>query len=447
MATFASILLLIGLLVDLVQIPDAFWGLYDFRLWQLILGILVAMTLLSGRLHISKVDIYIVCILTAHTFLIFLVSDSPFVSILVQLCALLVLFFCLRAAIRTMIGARVLDVYLLAAVVLAVSMFGEFTLAAVLPEFADNTIYQALERHPGPYGFVRAHGLMMEPSQASLILPPATFLALMSRRYLLVWMFILAIVISFSALTYMGLAAALTVYVYLTQKVRALWIAGVGIAILPLAYLVDPVWERIVLAMRLPEYVVMTAADARTIQQDLMGSLGSLVLAVRVAIVDFGSNFYLGAGLGNFSAGAEHVVGGFSSSAVRDLSESTALFTKVNSGGGLLIRILGEFGVLGALAIIFFVLRVAASLSDARNLVISDLRFRADWRVQMIGLFAIVFFPYLVRKDIYLSIYLLVPFAAWTLAVMGIRPAARKGRRRPVISKPQAGQGFAPLRG
>src|SRR3546814_3435733 len=53
--------------------------------------------------------------------------------------------------------------YLLAALVVAISIILESVIAFTLPGLADATIYQVLRKDLGPLGMVRAHGLMMEP--------------------------------------------------------------------------------------------------------------------------------------------------------------------------------------------------------------------------------------------------------------------------------------------
>src|SRR3546814_19001482 len=69
--------------------------------------------------------------------------------------------------------------YLFAALVVAISIILESVIAFTLPGLADATIYQVLRKDLGPLGMVRAHGLMMEPYEVGLILPPAIYVPLL----------------------------------------------------------------------------------------------------------------------------------------------------------------------------------------------------------------------------------------------------------------------------
>src|SRR3546814_12095531 len=78
------------------------------------------------------------------------------------------------------------------------------------------------------------------------------------------------------------------------------------------------------------QHLAGTHLNALELQDELTGSGGSLVVALRVMAIELRDSWFLGTGFGNFGYGADSVLSGFSDEAIREMSKTTVLFLKAD---------------------------------------------------------------------------------------------------------------------
>src|SRR3546814_19412026 len=101
--------------------------------------------------------------------------------------------------------------------------------------------------------------------------------------------------------------------------------------------------------------------------------------------IDLRDSWFLGTGFGNFGYGADSVLSGFSDEAFREMSKTTVLFLKASTGGGLAVRIIGEFGIFGIIALHALVLMTSRMMRVPRKRFSQRPSLRFDSTVQEIG--------------------------------------------------------------
>src|SRR3546814_14068681 len=83
------------------------------------------------------------------------------------------------------------------------------------------------------------------PSEVALILPPAIYVALLQRRNRLAAVLVLASLLSYSALTFVGLIATLVCFIWTIRGFRPLHVAAVLVVMAGARYMVEPIRDRV----------------------------------------------------------------------------------------------------------------------------------------------------------------------------------------------------------
>src|SRR3546814_12163210 len=73
------------------------------------------------------------------------------------------------------------------------------------------------------------------------------------------------------------------------------------------SYMVEPIRDRVQWVILAPQYLAGTHLNAWELQDELTGTVGSLVVALRVMAIDLRDSWFLGTGFGNFGYGADSV--------------------------------------------------------------------------------------------------------------------------------------------
>lgn len=427
-----SLILMAALLSDLFQAQGVLLS-HDVRLWQGFILAAGAMLAMAGRLVFPKIAVSIIALITLHSMVIVLIIGGAPYFMLVQIALILALIVVMYSALRQGVGERVVWIYMTCGIIVAWSVIVEQLLNIAVPSFAGKTIYALLKKWPGPGGLVRAHGIMMEPSQVALIVPPALFLALMSGRR---WVAILLGVsgaLTLSGLTYIGMLIASAIYVVTRRKGQVATLSVAAVLAALAIFLVEPIRDRVEATLKVPAVMDFSGAiDPRLVHQELGGSVGSVALAARVSWQGFQANSLMGLGIGNMRMAGEQFLRTLSPGDVRGLSESTSLLVKVDTGGSLILRIMAEFGVFGLIGVLYGIFRTGTALRRIRALCSRSPSWIADTRTQIIGMAIVVIWTYMIRKDGYVNIYLLFPLMSWAWASSGLRSAAKPVMERDV---------------
>src|SRR3546814_14962046 len=94
----------------------------------------------------------------------------------------------------------------------------------------------------------------MEPSEVALIVPPAIYVALLQRRNRLAAVLVLASLLSYSALTFVGPIATLACFIWPIRGFRPLHVAAVLVVMAGAGYMVEPTRDRVHWVFLSPPY-------------------------------------------------------------------------------------------------------------------------------------------------------------------------------------------------
>lgn len=434
-----GVLLLGAVLADQFQVHGVLHS-HDLRLWQLLVAVLGVLLAYRDRLVLPRAVVAVTALVVAHSVAVVVIGGVFKWFMAVQIVLVSGCLLVLYSALKVLPPGRLPEIYVLGAKFVAWSIVLEQSLHVVTPALAESTVYSFMGKWDGPLGLVRAHGLMMEPSQVALVLPPAIFVCLVKGQTRTALFLFLSAYLTFSGLTYIGMLAAVVIYLVISRGVR--WqMAVMGALVVVLAVAAPPVKERVVATGRAVALIRdQQSFHGPTYFEALRGSVGSVAVATLVSVSAFARNHMLGTGMGQLGTEGERWLDSVRSEHTASLMKNTKLFAKTDTGGSLALRVLGEFGVVGLIAIGLGMVLWFRSLRRLRRIVQFDRNWRADWRLQAIGLFLVLVIPYVVRKDGYLNVYLLLPLMGWLLAV---RDLGRVGVR---TTSPQPAAPRSPTR-
>ena len=430
-----GVLLLCALLSDQFQAHGVL-NSHDLRLWQFFVAVLGLLLFSWGRLLVPRAVVAATLLVSLHSVAVVLIGGVFKWFMAVQIALVAGSFLVFYSALKALPVSRLPEIYLWGARLVAWSIVCEQLLHVVAPALAESTLYAVMGKWDGPLGLVRAHGLMMEPSQVALVLPPAIFVCLVQRRLQTALFLVLSTYLTFSGLTYIGLLAVALVYLLIAQGIRwQMVVAGALVAALAVA--APPVKERVVATGKAAALIADGQSfDGQAYFEALRGSVGSVAVATLVSASAFSRNHMLGTGIGLLGTEGERWLESVRSEDTASLLKDTKLFAKIDTGGSLVLRVLGEFGVLGVVIGILGLCLGISSVRRLRRIVRFDRNWRTDWRLQVVGLFLVLLIPYLVRKDGYLNVYLLLPLAGWFLAARGLGVIGSRRTFRAMAASP-----------
>lgn len=372
-----------------------FWGVlsgFDLRFWHLLLVVNAILLLFKGVMVIPRFVAFLAILLLAHSIFVFAFTGHLGIFTALQL-ILFVSTIILSYSFVKYIGLeRCIIAFRLSAIIVSLSII------------AENLIYiisGALIYHTEIVGpFVKARGILTEPSQAALWISPALLITLIQKRKMTSILLLTAIFLSFSSLALIAMLFSILLYAtfYAKRNNKKLVIAKF---ILPVSILAS-------LAFALPTFqdrinssilsIDIIASEKKEIgeYQSLGASVATLALNFEVATESLSDTYGLGVGFGNFRLAFERYA-----STITNIDSVEGLFYNQTSGGNLLIRSLAELGLLGPLIIIFSSIYLYRNYSKSSDL--AKFNYQEEIVSLTLGVVLIYLAAFAIRKDMWFS--------------------------------------------
>ncbi|KFI22826.1 hypothetical protein [Nitrosococcus oceani] len=404
---------IVVLVVDFAQLHGIAGG-HDLRLWQLIVLFMGLLLLLKKRLVLDSKLLVFIFILLVHTVITFFVFGVNWFS-LIQVGLVGGLAVVCFSLARTVTPDGFIKAYYKAALIISWSVLLEQLLYQLWPGIGDTVIYDYMPLYDEMGFMIRAHGLMMEPSQLALVIPPALYLSLEQKSKKGILLFSAALVSSMSMLAFIGAIVALFIYFSRERKIgfRSLAVfLGALIVGLSIVIVSDPVKDRIAAISKAASYISKDMPMVKELHRELGGTVGALMVNFRAALMALIETGGLGVGLGKFGVAFDEYVyweWGITKQEVKE--KYNILFHNVETSGSIFLRSVAELGVLGILLWILTALWMSKIIAFIWKRDMPD-GGDSGIRRKAIAMAFIIMIPYILRKDGYFNIYLLFPLMA-----------------------------------
>ena len=360
----------------------------------------------NGALRISKTFLWLIFFMGAISLLSSEGRHDLITAMLVQIAGIIPFALLAYHVARNLTLKQAARAYLTIARIIAVSiLFEQLVFIAAGYEVLD-LVFLPLGGVSVNYvvnGILRASGVLYEPSQVGLLLPPALYLAIkLGDRKSMGWI-IAGIIGSFSGLAFAGTAIVVFLaYFSLRHFARFVPFILLFVAVASVSNVVQDRFEKITSIV--VQESMSDELDTNEINA-LQGSVGGLFVNALVMVQGLRDSPLIGHGLGSFAVLFPEYLG----STIQDSSSLEMLYP--GQGKSLLIRILFEYGLLGISLFVFFFSRRWLSLF--RNMhTLADGNLRLYWAVTSIVFFIIS----MIRKDAYVSFYIWFFFAIFVVA-------------------------------
>lgn len=392
-----SAILFCAFILNGVNAVGAIWS-FDFRMWQVSLFVIFLVLLSDKSVFFPKKILAVFVLIVLHSIAVTVVNGVlPWFTI-VQIILVFSTLTILYSLVRSIGIDRVLDIYFKAACLLAVSVF--------LEEFS-YLFFAYNIRHAGFVGpFIRASGLLTEPSQLAVLVAPAILYGLIYNFRVLVFLLVISVIISFSSLAYVAVLVTFFLYfIFLEGGGRRSWVKRIVLSlsfVIMLAGVISSpnVQKRLgqlSLACNLLGNKNATLAE----YQKAAGTASTLIFNTNIALMSIENTYGLGVGFGSFRVAFNKYSGD-----LIDLDGIGGPFYNRSSGGNLLIRSLAETGVIGVSALLLLLLLVSVRY---KKITSEDLPFCLKQRLCISsGTFLIVLVVFLLRKDMWFGFYLML---------------------------------------
>lgn len=384
-------IILLAELTERVTFPGVLFG-FDLRFWYLLLLAGVIILLISNRIYLPIELKYLTLYLIMHSALVFLVVGKLGFFTYLQIMLFLTTTLILYSLIRYIGLIQALKVFELGAIILSMFIIFENIAHALygINFYATELI--------GP--FVKARGILREPSEAAILISPAILCTLIWKEKLKTIVLVAGVVFSFSALAMISMIAAFGLYMvfsfkrghYISSFFFAVLILGASILVI---LLIPTFQSRVDSALLAPDVVASSDADIND-YKNLNGSVATLVLNSQVATLSLLSTYGFGVGFGNYRSAFND----FAPSII-DIGSIEGLFYNRNSGGSLLVRSIAEMGFWGPSLFIIF-----AIWAYRRFVLCSKLANYSKYIVPNVvawGIGLTVMLTFMIRKDMWFS--------------------------------------------
>lgn len=399
-------------LTDSMNWLGVFFGL-DFRLGYLLVGLGITFMCLSGNLVIPKRFIWFLLCVAVWSVLAGRGRADILAATLIQLTGILP-FAIVAYIITTGLSLhQASTAYLGAAKIVAYSILFEQSIFLVGGYGAVNLLFFPLGGVSESYvvdGVLRAAGILYEPSQVGLLLPPALYMATRLKDWRSVAWVCMGIFGSFSGLGFVGTVIAVLMANVSIRK----FLQGLPLLLLLFSmFFISPAVQDRVNNVT----VVLAQDDIRESDSNQLnsmgGSVGGLVVNFLVLQVGLSDAPLAGHGLGSFAV----MFNEYLKIAFEDGGDLSVLYP--GQGKSLLIRLLFEFGVVGVALFLFYFYKKWAKIYKNKDSIV-DGELRLTWAITSM----IFFLIYMIRKDTYVSFYI------WFFFFIFV--AATKYKTRPV---------------
>ena len=371
-------------------------GGMDFRVGYMLAGLAILFWAAYGRLFISKRFVYLLVCVLGISVVASKGRGDILVASLIQVVGLF--FFALVAynLVKRLDLQRASYLYLTASKIVAVSILFEQLIFLIGGYELVNLLFLPFGGRSISYvtdgGILRASGILYEPSQAGLLLPPALYLALRQRDQKSATLASLGILGSFSGLAFVG--ATISVLFYNISLKKVLKALPIILIISPVFFISSVIQDRLDKVSTVLTGDLLGEDDPNQINS-LQGSIGGMYVNTIVLMKGLDESPVIGHGIGSFAILFNEYLG----SAFQMADDLTVLYP--GQGKSLLIRVLFEFGLLGLLILLAFFFRHWLYVLKNR-LQLKNGELRLSWVVTVIVFFLI----YMIRKETYVSFYI-----------------------------------------
>lgn len=365
---------------------------FDLRTWHILLLVSTMIVVMKGKLAIPIEIKYIFSFLVLHSLFVFLVVGELGLFTLVQIVLFTLTTTSLYSLVRYNGITQTLKAYQLAGIFLSVFIIIESLLYVLFGIFIYNTALV------GP--FIKARGILSEPSQAAVLIAPAILSTLVWKQRVRTGLLLMGVILSFSSLALIAMISSFVIYaifIFTRNRYKFSVIPAILIAIpFILIFSAIPTVQSRLEGSILSADIIASGSGDTGDYQALGGSVATLALNSQVAAESLFNTYGLGVGFGNFRLAFEKY-----GSKIVDINSVEGVFYNQTGGGSLLIRSVAELGILGPI-----IMLVIAIWIYRQFIFYSKLSLQSTWshnNLIALGMGLITLIAFLIRKDMWFS--------------------------------------------
>lgn len=385
---------------------------YDLRIWQGILLMMGLLLLSLEKIVSPSVLGLLASTIVAHLAVSAAIQGRLFGQSVVQLTAFVVGSVLVYSYIRYIGIAGVLRIYYISAIIISLSLLAEELVFLTYPTALSP--YYDFFRFAGQIGpFVRATGLLGEPSQAGILVTPALYLCLVRRKYWALALILGATVFTFSTLAFLAALIIAAIFVLTTGLARQkIWLLVISLTLISSVFLLPTFQARITPITSAPSVLLQGDTELEDFLP-LGASFATLAMNSLVAFHAMRDTYLVGSGFGSFQDAYRRY-----SPLIADVDSIIGFFYNKIGGGSLLLRIATETGVLGLALVGFGFMNGFKALLLGKRVSGSVPGSSGGLYLQGLSLGLIILLTYLIRKDQYFNFNFLV--ALWTSYICAV---------------------------
>jgi len=369
-------------------------GDVDFRLSYVVLAAGLLFTFRNGKFFVSEKYVLV------FSFLFFISLPGMFQNsqiwkgVALQLLGSIPFAYLTFYIVRHEGLERIYDIYLFVAKLVVVSVFLEQALYFIggIDLVEKLWIFTSTNYDAGLY--YRASGILYEPSQVGLILPPAIYLAIRSGNYKLALFILAGVILSFSSLGFIG---ALVSLVFSEKRLfKAIPVIIVAMALVVSAvFLVPTTKDKLDKGYDLFFASDISDTNSRKELENMGGTVATLVVNGNITYAGLMDAPVFGHGVGSFRI----LYNDYLFKLYGDAGDLIALKNR-EGGASLFFRILFEIGLLGGFVVfVIFFKKLVVLKSKMKDYVDGVTRYNLSIAA------SIFFIECLIRKDMIVSFY------------------------------------------
>lgn len=371
---------------------EHFLWVFDFRGWYL--GWILSIPFLARYLRLYGSILLFVLALTIPSAIAFAAGSYTSSKSIFTLAFFLFLLVYAKTLVKVVGHEAIISVYAKLGVVHAIFLILNETIY-----LASHSLSFAVFGETESMSLVtRATGLFLEPSEAALYLVPALVYYFIKRHYALFSVIFVAMIATFSSLTYIALVLSLLLAMYL----RRASLANLSLSILLVFFIFAAATTSPQIVARVD--TIFNVVDAWDLDFNSYNSSIATVLMNSLVAKDslFGSNF-VGIGFGNFEYAFNRYAGDYFPAGY----DGEGLFWNRNTGGSLFIRVAAELGGVGIAILVYVLYRLLKAYHAVRRSSIDKLAHGVGQQVYIISSI-VIFVICLLRKDSLTNVHLFI---------------------------------------
>lgn len=369
-------------------------GELDFRLSYIVLALGILLSLFRTNILTPKIYVYVFAFLLLVSLPGLIQHPQTWRGLISQLVGSIPFAYLAYIIVQREGLENIYVNYLFIAKFIVASVFVEQSLYLVggIDLIKEIWIFTIANYDVGSY--YRASGILYEPSQVGLLLPPALYLSIRRNDYKLALLILLGIILSFSTLGYIGALFSLLFSVKLNSKVAPLIIIGV-VVVVCIILIVPSSRDRVEKGYNLLASSSIQHSFTANELAEMRGTVATLIVNSNITYSSVADSPFFGHGIGSF----RYMYEGYLYGLYGDVSHLEALQNR-QGGASLFLRMIFEVGVLGTLFIFFVYLYRLISLKNRRKNYIGG-----DCAYDLSIAATIFFLCCLLRKDMIVTFY------------------------------------------